>query len=176
MKCPSCKTELQKTILKNVEIDFCPICLGIFFENEELRLAKDETDKDLNWFDIDLWKDKKKLKISKRNALCPFCELPLYMVEYGDSGIRVDICNVCFGIWLDRKEFKEIIGYTKEKADYEILHNYLKNLLQEGVEIISGPETFKEEILDFLTILKLFKYKLLVQYPELTRIISQLPR
>ena len=41
------------------------------------------------------------------------------------------------------------------------MNNYSKNLLKEFSEIFTGPEPLREEILDFLTILKLFSYKLL---------------
>jgi len=176
MKCPVCNVELEKAILSNVEIDFCPVCLGMFFEKEELRIAKDEKDKNLVWLDIDLWKDKRKLKISKANLLCPSCQLPLYTVNYGNSPVKVEICTVCQGVWLDRGEFKKIVEYLKDKAQYEILENYFKNLAEEIAEVFVGPETFKEEILDAIAILKLLHYKFAAQFPTITRIISGLPK
>ena len=69
MFCPDCKTKLEKQIFYNVEIDYCPDCLGLFFEKEELRIAKDEKDKNLSWLDIDLWGDKKKFNVSKHSSL-----------------------------------------------------------------------------------------------------------
>jgi len=176
MFCPRCQKKLEKVIFYNVEVDYCPQCLGMFFEEDELRWAKDVKDKDLRWLDIDLWKNKKLFKISYGIRLCPSCRLPLYEVYYGDSGIMVDVCNLCQGVWLDRGEFRKIIEYLKNKADYEILSNYLKNLKEEFGEIFSGPETFREELLDFLTILKLLNYKFISQHPVIAKIISQLPK
>ena len=175
MICPFCKKLLEKTIFHNSEVDYCPSCLGLWFEQDELRQAKDEKDKDLNWLDIDLWQDKIKFKITSGQKPCPSCRLPLYEVEYGDSGIKVDVCNICQGIWLDRGEFKKIIEYLQQKANYEILHNYAKNLFQEFREIFIGPEILREEILDFLTILKLLRYKFTVQQPLISKIISESP-
>jgi len=176
MLCPICKKELGKAIFYGVEVDFCPNCLGLWFEEEELRLAKDEKDEELKWLDIDLWKDGKKFKISPGIRNCPTCRLPLYEVYYGDSRIIVDICSLCNGVWLDRDEFKRIIEYLRKKADYEILNNFAKNLLREAAEILIGPETLREEILDFLTILKILNYKFLSQHPKIAKIISGLPR
>ena len=176
MKCPLCKKPLLSAILHNTEIDYCPNCLGLWFEEEELRWAKDEEDRNLGWLDIDLWKDKEKFKISSGIRLCPSCRVPLYEVYYGDSGVIVDVCNLCHGVWLDRAEFKKIIDWLKEKADYEILHNYSKNLFKELAEIFTGPETLREEILDFLLILKLLNYKFAVKYPIISQIILELPR
>lgn len=176
MKCPSCRKKLEKAILCNVEIDFCPKCLGIFFEENELRWAKDEKDRNLRWLDIDLWKEKEKLRISPGQKLCPNCRLPFYEVEYGSSEIKVDVCSICRGTWLDRGEFKKIITYLKEKADFEALERYTKNLTEEVWEIFTGPESLRDEILDFLAILKVLNYKFLVQHPEIFKIISRLPR
>ncbi|HPO68413.1 MAG TPA: zf-TFIIB domain-containing protein [Candidatus Pacearchaeota archaeon] len=175
-KCPICKISLESAILCNTEIDYCPRCFGLWFEEDELRWAKDEKDKDLNWLDVDLWKDPKKFKVSYGIRLCPSCRLPLYEVYYGDSKIIVDVCNVCKGIWLDRGEFKKIIDYLKEKQKYEILNNYSENLLKQGIEIFLGPDSLKEEISDFLTVLKFLKYNLIIKHPTISKIISELFR
>jgi len=176
MNCPICKKPLLSAVFHNVEVNYCPICLGLWFEEEELRWAKDEKDKNLNWLDIDLWKDESKFKISAGIRLCPFCRVPLYEVYYGDSGIIIDVCNLCHGIWLDRAEFKKIIDWLHEKADYEILNKYAKNVFREMAEIFTGPETLREEILDFLTILKFLNYKFTAQYLTISKIILQLPK
>jgi len=176
MKCPICKKDLGKAIFYGGEVDFCPNCLGLWFEEDELRLAKDKKDKELRWLDIDLWKDGQKFKISLGIRMCPTCRLPLHEVYYGDSRIIVDICSLCNGIWLDRGEFKRIIEYLRKGADYEILNNYTKNLLKEAAEILIGPETLREEILDFLAILKILNYKFLTKHPLISKIISNLPK
>lgn len=175
MICPSCKKSLDRAIFYGIEVDYCPKCLGIFFEENELRLAKDEKDKNLNWLDIDLWKEKAKFKISPTQRLCPACRLLLYEINYGDSNIKIDLCNVCHGIWLDRGEFRMIIDYLKEESGFEVLNNYAKNLAEEFWEIFIGPESFREETLDFLTILKILNYKLIDQNPLISQIILQLP-
>ena len=192
MKCPRCQKPLEKAIFHNTEVDYCPQCFGIFFEEDELRQAKDAKDKNLSWLDIDLWQDEKKFKISYGIRLCPSCRLPLYEVYYGDSRIVaeagasspplrsarviVDVCNLCHGIWLDRGEFKKIIEYLKEKAIWLALQNYAKALFEEFQEIFTGPETLREEVLDFLIILKILNYKFAIQHPKITKIISNLPR
>lgn len=178
MFCPICKKiKLKQEIFHNVEVDYCSDCLGIWFDKEELRWAKDEKDKDLNWLDIDLWKNPADFKISRGKVrLCPHCRMPLYEVYYGDSGVIVDVCNLCQGVWLDRKEFLKITDWLRSRADFEIFNNYSKNLLRELGEIFSGPETIREEVDDFLTILKLLNYKLTVQYPVISKIITDLPK
>lgn len=191
MNCPNDNEELEKVLFHNVEVDYCPKCLGIWFDKDELRLAKDEKDKQLNWLDVDLWRDKDKFHVSRGDKHCPVDRTGLMEVKYDKSkidphtrsfsgnfgvGARVDFCKMCEGIWLDRGEFKQIINYLKNKSDYEILNNYTKNIVSELWEVFSGPETFREELSDFLTLLKLFNYKFITQHPYLKDLIEDLPK
>ena len=188
MKCPKCKKELSEEIkIGDVKVDRCPKCGGLWFEKDELRLAKDKEvpearwidieikDKSINWFQLKLWKDKLKFKAKKEIEYCPIDEIPLYKINYGDTPIEIDVCGVCYGIWLDKGEFKKIIDYVKNKAEYEMLYNYAKNLARETKEIFVGPESIKSEAADLLMLIKLLKYKLMVQHPELVKLISKLP-
>ncbi len=175
--CPNCKNQnLSDTILYNTEVDYCPVCLGLWFDEDELRWAKDEKNKYLSWLDIDLWKDEKKFKASKGGRLCPVCKVPLYEVYYGDSWVIVDVCNLCHGIWLDRAEFKKIISWLNEKSSKEIIHHYGKNLVKEMAEIFTGPETLKSEIGDVLVVLKMLKYKFSAKHPFLAGLFVNLPK
>lgn len=177
MKCPVCKTrKMEKVLFSGVEIDYCPRCYGLWFEEDELRQAKDEKDRDLRWLDIEVWKDEKQFRVSPSGKLCPADRLPLYEVHYGDSAIKIDLCNICHGIWLDRGEFKDIIAYLKEKSAHEVLYHYIENVGEELWEVFSGPEMLKEELADLLVILKILRYKFLVQHPVIAKIVAALPR
>ena len=177
VKCPTHQdSEMKKAMFYNTQVDYCPVCLGVWFSEDELRQAKDQKDSSLQWLDVDLWEEPTKFHIGKTEKVCPQDSVPLYQVSYDHSSIKVDICNFCKGAWLDRGEFKKIINYLKEKKTDEILHNYLKNFVQEGVEVFVGPESFKEEVDDFIAVVKLFKDKLLVQHPALAIFIANLPK
>lgn len=39
--------------------------------------------------------------------LCPRCRLPLRTVEY--EGVEADMCDACWGFWLDCGELEEVI-------------------------------------------------------------------
>lgn len=188
MKCPNCKTSLEEIKISDTKINHCGQCGGLWFEKDELRLVKDKSDENLKWLDFELknksfnwrhfeiWKKKAEFQLFKDQRLCPDCQVPLYKVNYGDSRIEIDVCSLCLGVWLDKEEFKKIIGYLKKKADYELLRNYVKNLVEESKEIFVGPENLRSEISDFLTIVKLLKYKFATQYPLLTKLFLTLPK
>jgi uncharacterized protein len=176
MNCPNDNEKLEKVLFHDVEVDYCPKCLGIWFDKDELRMAKDNKDEQLNWVDVDLWRDKAKFQISQVNKQCPIDRTGLREVRYDDSKTKVDFCKMCGGVWLDRGEFKQIINYLKNKSDYEVLNNYTKNLVSELWEVFSGPEVFRSELEDFLMLLKLFNYKFLIQHPYLNSIIEDFPK
>lgn len=172
MKCPNDNTELHKALFYTVEVDYCPLCLGIWFDKDELVQAKNAKDENLNWLDVDLWRDKVGFEVMRVSKYCPACRTGLRQVRYDESKTKVDFCRMCQGVWLDRGEFKQIIAYLKRKADYEILHRYAKNLIVELWEVFSGPEKFREELADFITLVKLFNYKFIVQHPFLNSLIE----
>jgi Zn-finger nucleic acid-binding protein len=174
--CPSCKKPLEDVIFYRVEADYCPKCLGLWFEEDELRQAKDAVDRELNWMDTDLWKEIDKFIISRDKKVCPSCRMPLYEVNYGKSKIAVDICNVCKGVWLDRGEFKKIREYLKKEGEYEVLNEFSKKLLSEFWEVFTGPETLREEVSDFLTLAKFLQYKFATQHSDIAKMISGLPK
>jgi hypothetical protein len=176
MNCPNDNEQLEKVLFHNVEVDYCPLCLGMWFDEDELRLAKDNKDKSLNWVDVDLWRDRGRFETFRINKYCPVCRVGLQEIRYDESKTKVDFCKKCNGVWLDRGEFKQIINYLKNKSDYGILHNYTENLLLELWEVFSGPEIFRSELADFLTLLKLLNYKFVVQHPRINELIDKLPK
>ncbi len=39
---------------------------------------------------------------------CPTGDGALHTLEYGHTGVSVDYCDACFGVWLDAAEFERI--------------------------------------------------------------------
>jgi Zn-finger nucleic acid-binding protein len=176
MKCPKCEEQLKEIPFLGVKVDSCSSCKGYWFEKDELRKAKDKKEETLNWMDVDLWESEEKFRISKNEMFCPDCGLPLYEVNYGDSNIKVDVCNMCEGMWLDEGEFKKVMKYLKEKGGDKIMHEYFKTLLEETGEVLLGPESLEEEVKDLLTVLSLLKYRFAGKHPFISRTISNLPK
>ena len=176
MNCPNDNEEMEQAMFHNTEVDYCPKCMGIWFDKDEFHLAKDDKDEKMNWLDVDLWRDKGNFEVMRSGKMCPVCRAGLVEVKYDKSKVKVDYCKMCQGVWLDRGEFKQIMNYLKNKFDYELLHNYSKDLVLELWEVFSGPETFREELADLLTLMKLFSYKFVTQYPLLNSLIQNLEK
>ena len=176
VKCPKCGEKMKETPFTGVRVESCNKCKGYWFEKGELRKAKDKKEEGIKWMDVDLWEKEENFNISKDKKECPDCGVPLYEVNYGDSKVKVDVCNLCEGVWLDEGEFKKIVNYLKKDAGNKIMNEYGKVLLEEIGEIFVGPEPLDEEIEDVITVLGLLKYRFAGKHPFISRAINSLPK
>jgi Zn-finger nucleic acid-binding protein len=176
MNCALCKIELKKYFIKNIEVDECEKCKGIWFEDDELRKAKDSTDEDLNWMDFEIWKHKDKFKIKSRNISCPKCNQLLVTINYDETNIEIDYCPTCRGTWLDKGEFKKIIENLTNELLTKSFSEYVISSLEEAKEIITGNESFVSEWKDFSTVLRMMQYRLFVENPKLLDRVVQIQK
>ncbi len=176
MKCPTCKAELKKYTMHETAVDFCLDCGGYWLDIGELQNVFSKDDLDMRWMETDLWKDPKQSRMIPDGRICPHCRVALHTFEYGDSGIKVDVCRVCEGLWLDKGEVGGLLQYFKDKGQYEILHHYGEVLAEEAWEMFSGPKGQKEELADFLAVLKLLRYKFLAQWNAFSRSLMNIPK
>ncbi|MBA7647672.1 hypothetical protein ES703_55449 [subsurface metagenome] len=150
--CPACQESLNLYTAFGIKMEGCPKCKGIFLDKDELRKLKDKSTKG-SWLTL-RWIDDEVEAIGKANAmpskrLCPKCgEVKMVSTSFGDSTILIDWCPQCSGIWLDRDEFEEIIGFLKNKLDELSSAEMKKKVYQEIKEIWNGPEDKISEILD----------------------------
>jgi Zn-finger nucleic acid-binding protein len=107
--CPQCRSSiLEEKVLSDGEthIDVCPRCRGGWFDADELArvlsCAVDELHVSSN--------------VEKTSCICPKCGVPLARIEYPDTQIKVDVCDECSGVWLDRGEFR---GINEARARYQ---------------------------------------------------------
>jgi Zn-finger nucleic acid-binding protein len=163
MNCPTCKIGLETKPAGPVEVDACPQCHGVWYEGEELRLAKDASDTDLKWLDFEIWKDWDSLELNLKRMACPGCSQNLVGVRYAETPVEIDCCPACKAIWLEEGEFVAIVDSLKAEVVSKPFSQYVKASLQEAAEIITGPESLSSEWKDFRTVLRLAQYRLLAE-------------
>jgi Zn-finger nucleic acid-binding protein len=176
MKCPCCNTDLKSKMIEDVEIDECHSCRGVWFEDDELRKAKDATDPDLNWMDFEIWKHKGQFEARSRNLACPQCSRTLVAVDYEDTGIEIDYCPECKGTWLDKGEFKKVIDALTKELLTKSFSEYIKASIEEAKEVITGPESFASEWKDFATVFRMMHYRLFAENPKLLDTVTNIQR
>jgi Zn-finger nucleic acid-binding protein len=101
MRCPVDRTVEMVTIsIDGVSIEQCGKCHGHWLDHGELsKLASRAEDVEPA---VRLTRDSERL--------CPKDSVPLTEVEFPEhSGLRVDICSQCQGIWLDANELSQAL-------------------------------------------------------------------
>ena len=107
MNCPKCKDQkLKKVVEKEIELDFCEQCHGIWFDRKELEKMMDKA-VELSFDDIK--SDKTMIDLDLQKADCPICDVPLEKIPKRNvDHLTIDQCYRCKGIWLDGGEFYRI--------------------------------------------------------------------
>ncbi len=169
MNCPRCSGTTEQVDIKSVKVNRCTGCGGTWYEAGELRLLKDrEQHGDYRWIDLKLWRVREEFRPDTQEGLaCPRDSETMTTVLYGGSDVRVDICAVCNGIWLDQGEYRKVLAYLDELVNTQTLSDYLRTLKDEFLEIFSGPEGSRSELADFTKVLSLLQLRFAVQFPGL---------
>ena len=114
MQCPQCAANLQSTVYEGVPIHTCNTCGGEFVGGEEFRRIVDNRKER---FDAKMQDELAACKPTfgvvssqpDRSLTCPACGQSMKVANYaGDSGIFVDRCDVCSGLWLDHEELEKV--------------------------------------------------------------------
>ena len=176
MNCPKCARLLNRETIGNIEVDQCEQCFGVWFDKDELRKSKDIVDPDLNWMDFDLWKHKDRFSVSAKAGKCPHCNIDMVAIEYDKTGIQIDHCTQCQGVWLDAGEFEKIIESLADELLAKRPLEYLKATLTEAKEIITGKEGLISEWRDFCTTAWLMQLRVFAENPNLANAILTFQR
>jgi Zn-finger nucleic acid-binding protein len=170
MICADCHRELLQTDYHGINVDECPNCLGRWFDRDELRRAKDRTDQYLRWLDFDLFaRDPGSPPANARAHLCPRCSVRMGQIAYESSGVIVDKCSSCHGVWLNHGEFEKIVKHLHEETCTETAAQYCTDVGCQFEQIFTGPEGPISEFRDFLAVLNLLEMRLAVERPALAQ-------
>jgi len=174
MLCPRCEESLRMRMIDEVQIDQCRQCDGMWFDQDELRKAKDAVEPDLNWLDLEIWRREEDFQVQSSSIACPKCDAPLAAVAYGETGVVIDYCAHCEGTWLDGGEFERIIAALVEEVAGKDVPDYVAASLDEAQELLAGEEGAISEWRDFLTVVRLLQYRVLVEHPRLRQLATAL--
>ncbi len=177
MRCPEDKSELHPTDYKGVSIEECPKCLGRWFDRDELREAKDRTDDDLRWLDFDPFAEEAdRFAVPSKGKRCPKDSTGMEALTYERSGVVIDRCPRCRGLWLNHGEFEKIVQYLERIVSSETSPELARDALKQLIKIPVGPEGAISEVRDFFAILKLLEQRLAVEHPRTAKAADRLYR
>lgn len=115
--CPRCNIEMKLLNVKDVEIDACPSCAGIWFDQTEL-------DKIIGAEQV----SPESMMFTAPNVTkvlnCPECSTKMNCSTLED--LTFDYCETCNGVWLDAGELTELgailkdMPITEDNAPYKV--------------------------------------------------------
>ena len=173
-KCPKCSSDLKVKVIGSIEVDECESCKGIWLDKGELKQAKDLADPNLNWLDFEIWKHPEKFSSKEGAIKCPTCDIPTVGIEYGHTGVYVDYCTNCQGVWLDKDELPNIIEALEHDINEKTFSEYVHDSIEEAKELVTGPESFMSEWKDLSSVFKLMQYRLYVEKPKFVETLTEL--
>lgn len=122
MKCPVCKISMVILELKEVEVDYCIECKGVWLDEGELQLLLNNKENALKYLN-----SLNKLNDVKEDEyICPRCKDKMLKVKFDGSEVVIDKCKNNHGLWFDKNELKDLLN--SDKFDNE---NEIKKLLSE---------------------------------------------
>lgn len=114
MNCPACTHTLRSCQYEGVQIDTCDGCGGEFLSSEGMGQIIRVRDQRFSEPERSQLAHRKPVfGIADADATtrfcCPACRVPMNPINYaGDSGVVVDRCPSCAGLWLDHSELEKV--------------------------------------------------------------------
>jgi len=145
VKCPVDTTPLHSRPYEgNNHVDECSTCQGIWLTKEKLFAIEQSSENDYDSIieqnrPASVARIDTTVVVSKpRNLDCPACNSPLTEHEHGYfSGIMIDSCISCGGVWLDKGELQALeIFFETHRSET----NSFWAAFQSGLRFLLGQE------------------------------------
>jgi len=112
MDCPICLSAMKPIPYEGCPIHTCDSCGGEFVAGESLAAivrTRHEKFPAALLAQVQTQQPEFGVFCEARGLGCPACENPMRSMNYtGDTGVCIDRCELCNGIWLDREELEKV--------------------------------------------------------------------
>jgi Zn-finger nucleic acid-binding protein len=121
LRCPKCNAMMEAVLFKNIVIDRCMSCCGLWFdalEREQLMTIRGS-----EAIDRVMVPDARSGTTRKAKFDCPVCQTKMIdMVDRRNWDLQYELCEACAGVFFDAGEFREckehrIFGIFREWMD-----------------------------------------------------------
>ena len=110
MNCPKCNVNLTQKTYKDLEIDACPNCEGMWLDFNELDQLEDSV------FSKDEFKGTMILSTFPSSLNCAKCGKTMKGFKYRYYDLLLDFCDEKHGFWLDKGEEERVLDLMKEET------------------------------------------------------------
>lgn len=115
--CPDCRIPMDTLVFREINLDDCPQCGGIWFDDGELKKLQSVGDELCLQSLEDQAKPHKDVVVNEGEPkLCPVCNQRLTPYRYMySSNVMLDECDDCFGVWVQDGELQKMAEYLDEE-------------------------------------------------------------
>jgi Zn-finger nucleic acid-binding protein len=122
MKCPVDKDDMMVVEHRQIELDFCLRCSGVWFDAEELNLLVSSLAGDKKEPSQSNSLTPSPAKVNEGSRKCPVCGRKMDKVWLGkEPGVLIDSCPQGDGLWFDGGELHQVIHQIKDDSKDDIL-------------------------------------------------------
>jgi Zn-finger nucleic acid-binding protein len=134
MRCPVDKSDMIVVEHRNIELDFCLRCTGVWFDAGELDLLVDRISS------TDLTKPQK-AEVSEKGRKCPVCGHQMDKVWLCHKPrILIDSCPLGDGLWFDGGELHQALQQVAPQCSKDVV-SFLDDALQATHHTKAAEET-----------------------------------
>lgn len=128
MICPVCKSGMIVIEYRNIELDYCTDCKGVWFDSGELELMlKTYQVEGIEPF-LESITNSPDTPSSEKKRKCPICSRRMRKKTIGERPrLLIDMCGEGHGLWFDGGEIAQLIrqlvgeGEAVKKSDNEVI-------------------------------------------------------
>ncbi|KJU85307.1 rhomboid family protein [Candidatus Magnetobacterium bavaricum] len=173
LKCPQCRHHVLTTSrYKDIALDTCSRCGGLWFEKhslDKILLSHDKDDKD-SMYTPSIIENLGAYK-GQTTRHCPDCQIPMKRYDLAQgSGLEISVCAECYGIWLEKEKIEQARAFYEIPSVKEALekkptwqHWVFQFVLSLPVEFNIKPRRFPVVVATIITINVLMMLVAIVQ-------------
>jgi Zn-finger nucleic acid-binding protein len=128
--CPKCDVALVLMEFKDIQVDFCPKCRGIWLDAGELEDLIKRTGAQMGDPLVEF--HAAPVSETKTRGLCPRCDRRMREISKSCGGtveLRLDQCPHGHGLWFDANELKQLMASFPGECGTSKTLEYLDDVL-----------------------------------------------
>ena len=120
MKCPACNNLMIVVEHEKIELDYCLICSGVWFDADELELLLESMQLEGTGLALDNILTSPEIRSTEKKRSCPICGRKMKKATVGhEPEVIIDACSWGDGLWFDSGEVGLLITQLFDKPSEE---------------------------------------------------------
>ncbi len=98
--------------------------------------------------------------------------IPMGVIPYEQSGVCMDKCSKCHGVWLSHGEFERIVEHLEKQVNSETAAQLEAEAAHQLGQVFTGREGPLSELRDLFSVLHLLRKRWAVEHPGLSETLD----